>query len=315
MRHIAFRLALLVAVPVGSVLAQVENLDFRIRAKFDIPNDSQWGAGESVGGADFRIHSRFLQLYYGGVHRADEFKFSISLDFTSVPDFAQFSTSPYNTNYDVYINDAFVGRVIMNNLGLGIGELTYKSRHASPPDLPLPLNFPDPVNVGDLVRVFFAAPVVPVVGEPLPAGTPVFSGNLEEQFARGDVNQDGKVDLLDFNALAGHYDPFDLVPPHIGPAFGDFSGDNRSTRADYDILAQNWTSSTQIPAPPSPIATPCTGDLDGDHSVGSADLGILLSNFGIAGGATYQQGDTNLDGAVNESDIGALLGNWAGACP
>jgi hypothetical protein len=58
-----------------------------------------------------------------------------------------------------------------------------------------------------------------------------------------------------------------------------------------------------------PSAPPCPADLNGDGSVGGADLGLLLGNWGFTG-----TGDLNGDGTVSGSDLGLLLGNW-GACP
>jgi hypothetical protein len=55
----------------------------------------------------------------------------------------------------------------------------------------------------------------------------------------------------------------------------------------------------------------CTGDLDGDGSVGGADLGTLLGQWGACTGCA---GDVNRDGSVNGADIGLLLGAW-GVCP
>jgi len=57
-----------------------------------------------------------------------------------------------------------------------------------------------------------------------------------------------------------------------------------------------------------PAAPPCPGDLDHDGAVNGADLGILLSQWGIAGSA-----DLNDDGVVNGADLGVLLSMW-GAC-
>jgi len=57
----------------------------------------------------------------------------------------------------------------------------------------------------------------------------------------------------------------------------------------------------------------CPGDLDGDGSVGGADLGLLLGAWGACPG-TPCLGDLNLDGEVNGADLGLLLGQW-GACP
>lgn len=58
--------------------------------------------------------------------------------------------------------------------------------------------------------------------------------------------------------------------------------------------------------------SPCPADLDGDGTVGGADIAILLGQWGSSGkGAS---GDLVQDGAVNGADLAALLGAW-GACP
>ncbi|MEC9373538.1 MAG: hypothetical protein VYC34_06830 [Planctomycetota bacterium] len=54
---------------------------------------------------------------------------------------------------------------------------------------------------------------------------------------------------------------------------------------------------------------PCPADLDGDGSVGPADLGALLGGWGMSGPA-----DLDGDGAVGSADLGAMLGSW-GPCP
>ena len=48
------------------------------------------------------------------------------------------------------------------------------------------------------------------------------------------------------------------------------------------------------------------GDINGDGSVNSADLGILLSSWGTSGGPA----DLNGDGSVNSADLGILLSAW-----
>lgn len=59
------------------------------------------------------------------------------------------------------------------------------------------------------------------------------------------------------------------------------------------------------------IASPCTGDLGGDGTVGGADLGVLLGAWGANPGSPA---DLNQDGVVNGADLGILLGAWGG-CP
>ncbi|MGP1347292.1 MAG: hypothetical protein ACTS3F_11580 [Phycisphaerales bacterium] len=67
-----------------------------------------------------------------------------------------------------------------------------------------------------------------------------------------------------------------------------------------------------IPGPiqgPGPIEVPCTGDLNGDLSVDSKDLGILLGAFG-----STDAGDLDDDGDTDSDDLGILLGLFATNC-
>ena len=56
------------------------------------------------------------------------------------------------------------------------------------------------------------------------------------------------------------------------------------------------------------VSCSCPGDLNGDHVVNGADLGILIGNWNGTGPA-----DLNGDGIVNGADLGILIGNW-GPC-
>jgi hypothetical protein len=47
------------------------------------------------------------------------------------------------------------------------------------------------------------------------------------------------------------------------------------------------------------------GDIDGDGSVGAADLSLLLAAWGTSGAA-----DLDEDGDVGASDLSLLLANW-----
>ena len=60
-----------------------------------------------------------------------------------------------------------------------------------------------------------------------------------------------------------------------------------------------------------PAGGACAADLDGDGTVGGADLGILLGQWGTPGV------DLDGDGTTNGADLGLLLGAWGaiGACP
>ncbi|MBU0616818.1 MAG: hypothetical protein KKI02_03800, partial [Planctomycetes bacterium] len=59
---------------------------------------------------------------------------------------------------------------------------------------------------------------------------------------------------------------------------------------------------------------PCFGDLDGDDDVDLADLAQLLSNYGVTGGATYEDGDLDEDGDVDLSDLANLLSVYGTVC-
>jgi len=50
------------------------------------------------------------------------------------------------------------------------------------------------------------------------------------------------------------------------------------------------------------------GDLDGDGDVDQGDLGILLADWGCAGGGCV--GDCDGDGDTDQADLGVLLANW-----
>lgn len=65
-------------------------------------------------------------------------------------------------------------------------------------------------------------------------------------------------------------------------------------------------------ATPSPEPEPCEGDLNGDGKVDGADLGVVLSQWGICTGEC--SGDLNGDGKVDGADLGLLLSVW-GQCP
>lgn len=58
----------------------------------------------------------------------------------------------------------------------------------------------------------------------------------------------------------------------------------------------------------------CLGDLTGDDLVGLDDLAILLSHFGTASGARYEDGDISGDGAVSLQDLADLLAVFGRDC-
>ena len=70
--HNRILMTALIATCAGSAFAQLDNPDFRFRARLRTADHGQWGSNSAFGNADFRVHSRFMQVYYGGVLRQDE---------------------------------------------------------------------------------------------------------------------------------------------------------------------------------------------------------------------------------------------------
>lgn len=194
-------LALLILFGLTSPLkAQVENPDYRIRAQF---RDE---SGESVGNATVKVISRFMQVYYGGVTRQDEYRFQVSLE----------SSQYANRSFNVNVNDFFVGT--LNTDSQGYFDVTYRSDfHAGDePDFPLPVGFPDPIDVGHTASIFDAS-----------NGSLVLTGIFGEEFDRSDSDHDGDVDDDDLDSWKNSYGQVG-----IGPANGDFTGDGRSNGRD-----------------------------------------------------------------------------------
>ena len=65
---------------------------------------------------------------------------------------------------------------------------------------------------------------------------------------------------------------------------------------------------------PDECQSPCPGDLNGDGAVGVEDLATLLSNFGVASGATAAGGDLDGDGDVDLSDLAQMLTLFGATC-
>ena len=54
-----------------------------------------------------------------------------------------------------------------------------------------------------------------------------------------------------------------------------------------------------------------TANLNGDGAIDTADLGILIGQFGTAG----PEADINGDGVVDTADLGILIGAFGTVCP
>lgn len=96
--------------------------------------------------------------------------------------------------------------------------------------------------------------------------------------------------------------------------------DVHTTQARIRVVARDASGNTGSDDSPADFTIDgtrpgCPADLDGDASVGIADLAILLSNFGTASGATAGDGDLDGDEDVDISDLAVLLGAFGTPCP
>jgi hypothetical protein len=102
---------------------------------------------------------------------------------------------------------------------------------------------------------------------------------------------DGWVTLTAFTEFVVYSDPPDLIN------FGAGGSVRYAVTYDYDVVG---------PA--------CPGDLDGSLAIDLQDLAILLANYGIPDGASYDQGDLDGDGDVDLGDLSALLALYGTTC-
>jgi hypothetical protein len=95
---------------------------------------------------------------------------------------------------------------------------------------------------------------------------------------------------------------------------------NNDGTVDYGQILQEQLADTNTDGIPDTcqcgtipsLPACCPGDLNHDTTVGGADIGLLLSNWGPCASACLY--DLNNDDKVNGGDLGLLLSGW-GPCP
>ena len=81
----------------------------------------------------------------------------------------------------------------------------------------------------------------------------------------------------------------------VDSVFGDMNGDGLVNGADLGLILSAWG-----------LCSDCTEDLNGDGTVSGADLGLFLTSWGNSPCAA----DLNGDGTCNGADLGVLLSAW-----
>lgn len=101
---------------------------------------------------------------------------------------------------------------------------------------------------------------------------------------------------------------------HWNPGSSDACCCNWVCASDAFCCATGWDALCVSKAAgcAAQCAVPCPADLNGDHAVDGADLGLMLGNWGPCPSGCAA--DLNGDNEVTGADLGLLLGAW-GACP
>ena len=95
---------------------------------------------------------------------------------------------------------------------------------------------------------------------------------------------------------------------------GDFFGDAASFDGLRVIVGAKWDDTTKVNAGSARVYSfveECFGDLNGDGVIDTADLGVLIADFG----QKSLTADLNGDGIVDTADLGLLIGVFGQSCP
>ncbi len=206
-----------------------------------------------------------------------------------VTDLDTFAPQPRTTTTD----SPFTGNFREKNVTkIGVDLQTFDvdfSAAERPCTLMLINNNGTPANGNDDWAVYFMGPDIPLVGEDWKSFTfdiPAQSKQLPAGWKT--IQLGGSSPRPDWNTAIEDVDRVQF-----------FYGD-----PEFFFIFQQWTlglDNAFVQTSPSVV-----GDLDGDGSVSSSDLAILLGAWGGDGPA-----DLDEDGDVGPSDLAILLGNWS----
>lgn len=121
----------------------------------------------------------------------------------------------------------------------------------------------------------------------------------DDACAISDIDQDGDVDLDDFDSFVLAYD---AAPTDC----------NCNGTPDIIDIATGGSVDMDGDGTPDECGGFCAGDVDCSGDVGAADLSVLLASWGQCPSEGFCAADLNADGAVDAADLAALLGAWGG---
>lgn len=201
-------------------------------------------------------------------------------------------SSIYDVNADGSVNSADLG-LVSSNSG--------KSCASNLPVVPSPVSQPSTAP----------SPAPSTTTTPTTGTSPV-----DKYICDSDVNKDGKVDDKDVS----------LVGANFGKAgVYDVNKDGKVTSADLGIVSANKgktcstaTTSTQLFIAPGNVVDKAyvglaicklRGDVNADGIISSADMGLVVSNFG-----KQSKYDANGDGIITSADLGIVAANYGQRC-
>lgn len=114
---------------------------------------------------------------------------------------------------------------------------------------------------------------------------------------------------IDWHTIDGGGEMFSTSREYrLGGTIGQADAGTTASGAGFSVTGGFWVVTLAADVPP------CPGDLDHDLDVDISDLATLLSNFGVAAGAEYEDGDLDLDGDVDISDLSQMLSLFGTIC-
>jgi len=123
----------------------------------------------------------------------------------------------------------------------------------------------------------------------------------------GDVSASGGVLFRAEDVLVqGYTGLLDPIDSDWTPALGFICNDRRVYTTAVNASTGENALVVLVPDP-----APCSGDLNGDGVIDTADLGLLIGGFGGSDSVI----DLNGDGVVDTADLGLLIGEFGSACP
>jgi len=87
----------------------------------------------------------------------------------------------------------------------------------------------------------------------------------------------------------------------------------RSTGVDLTVASSGKVFAQNLAVGNTP--TPCPTDVNHDGRTDLIDLAYLLTNFGLSGNVTREQGDVDGDNDVDLNDLALILINFGLPCP